>query len=116
MTPICSRKLTSYFEDYEMFKKYTEWLKNQEIKYRPLWFRHFMQYSFVFENKEDVAKFKEEWEWIDRGEYLVQVSRGDPEMFDWLNANCEGDHRFYSKGVISFQNEIDAVAFKLRWI
>lgn len=100
----------------EILTKYRNWLDNYNIKYRVLWFRHFMQYSFVFENKEDVVKFNEKWEWIDRGEYIVQVSHGDPEIFDWINMNCEGDHRFYSGGKISFQNELDAVAFKLTWL
>jgi len=100
----------------QVCQQYRDWLDQHKIKYRILWFHHLMQYSFVFENKEDVVRFEEEWEWIDRGEYVVEVSRGDPAMFDWININCEGEHRFYSGGKISFQNEVDAVAFKLRWI
>lgn len=100
----------------QMQKRYMNWLEENGIKYKTLWFHHFTQYSFLFENKEDVVRFNTRWEWIDRGEYVVQVFSGDPEMFEWLNANCEGEHRFYSMGKISFQNEVDAVAFKLRWL
>ena len=99
----------------QMQQTYINWLETNGIKYRILWFRHFTQYAFLFEKKEDIEKFKERWEWIDRGEYIVQVSKGGSDMFEWLNMNCEGDHRFYSGGTISFQNESDAVAFKLMW-
>lgn len=95
---------------------YKEWLEDNDIKYRILWYHHFMQYAFCFENTEDVEKFEKRWEWIDRGEYIVQTTSGHTEMFAWLNTNCEGEHRFYSGGKISFQLEIDAVAFKLRWL
>lgn len=100
----------------QVCQKYRDWLDQHEIRYRILWFRHFMQYSFVFENKEDVVKFEKKWEWIDRGEYVVQLIHFDVGIFDWINLNCEGDHKYYSKGMISFQNEFDAVAFKLMWI
>lgn len=100
----------------EILKKYKEWLENHNIKYQTLWFRHYIQYSFVFENKEDAAKFKERWEWIDRGLYVVQLTHADVGIFDWINMNCEGDHHYYTGGKVSFQNELDAVAFKLRWM
>ncbi len=52
------------------------------------------------------------------GGFLGKVKKEDMEL--WLSENCSSNWDFYHaqflRSYCAFENEIDAVAFKLRWL